>query len=171
MRNEALGPPSAPSASTRGPRRAAVTGAARGFGEQIVQRLRDDFDEVIALGVQPQPRVIDCDVADAGAVRQVAKRGGRVDLLVNNAAVWRFAAFRDVTVADFDAVRAVNVGGPFNCIQEFIRNMLRCGNAAIVNIVSIAAEHADPAVGAYSASKAELLAMTRQVALDGVRAA
>jgi len=49
--------------------------------------------------------------------------------------------------------------------------MLRCGNAAIVNIVSIAAEHADPAVGAYSASKAALLAMTRQVALDGVRAA
>lgn len=122
MQNEALGPPSAPSpgansAGTRGPRRAVVTGAARGFGEQIVQRLRDDFDEVIALGVQPRPGVIDCDVADADAVRQVAKRVGRVDLLVNNAAVWRFAAFRDVTVADFDVVLAVNVRGPFNCMQ------------------------------------------------------
>ncbi len=171
MRNEVLEPPGAPSpgassAGTRGPRRAVVTGAARGIGEQIVQRLRDDFDEVVALDVQPRPGVIDCDVADADAVGQVAEQVGRVDLLVNNAAIWRFAAFQDVTVADFDAVLAVNVRGPFNCMQAFGRNMIRRGNGSIVNIVSIAAEHADPAVGAYSASKAALLAMTRQVALE-----
>jgi NAD(P)-dependent dehydrogenase (short-subunit alcohol dehydrogenase family) len=141
---------------------AVVTGGARG----IVDRLRKDGYDVVSLDVLEEPGTIRCDVSDAADVRRVAEQIGPVDLLVNNAAIWRFGAFEDVTVADFDLVLGVNVRGPFNCIQAFGASMLARGSGSIINIVSIAAEHADPAVGAYSPSKAALLMMTKQVALE-----
>ncbi len=147
-------------------KRAVVTGGARGIGAAIVTRLRFDGYDTVPLDVLGGEGVLECDVTDGEAVHRVAQQIGPVDVLVNNAAIWRFAAFEDVSVEDFDAVLAVNVRGPFNCIQAFGRSMLERGAGSIVNIVSIAAEHADPAVGSYSASKAALLAITRQVALE-----
>jgi len=145
--------------------RAVVTGASNGIGAAIADRLRAAGSEVVGLDLVEGPDVVACDVSDHEVVRRQAIQIGPVDVLVNNAAIWRFAAFEDVTVEDFDAVLAVNVRGPFNCTQAFGAGM-RSRGGSIVNIVSIAAEHADPGVGAYSPSKAALLAMTRQVAVE-----
>ena len=69
---------------------------------------------------------------------------------------------------------AVNLGGTFHCTQAFGRGMLAAGWGSIVNIVSVAAAAANPSVGAYSASKSGVLALTRLTALErgprGVRA-
>jgi NAD(P)-dependent dehydrogenase (short-subunit alcohol dehydrogenase family) len=146
--------------------RAVVTGGARGIGAVIVERLREDGYDVTSLDMVEAAGTVQCDVTDRARVLEVANDLGPVDLLVNNAAIWRFAPFEEVSEGDFAAVLAVNVQGPFNCMQAFGRPMLERGGGAIVNVVSIAAEHADPAVGAYSASKAALLIMTRQVALE-----
>jgi NAD(P)-dependent dehydrogenase (short-subunit alcohol dehydrogenase family) len=122
--------------------------------------------EVFALDVVSGDGVIPCDVSDHEAVAAVAAELGPVDILINNAAIWRFGALENVPVDDFDRVLAVNVRGPFLCSQAFGRGMLARGHGSIVNIVSIAASLANPSVGAYSPSKAALLALTRQTAVE-----
>lgn len=143
-----------------------VTGGARGIGAAICAKLRADGLDVVALDVAAGAEVVHCDVSDRHSVRAAADRIGPVDVLVNNAAIWRFAPLEDVTTDDFDQVMAVNVRGPFLCSQAFGAGMLERGAGSIVNIVSIAASLADPSVGAYSPSKAALLALTRQTAVE-----
>ena len=155
-------------------RRAVVTGAARGLGAAIAARLTLDGFDVVRLDVEAADGVTVCDVADRAAVDAVAAEVGPVEVLVNNAGIWRFGALEDVAAADFERVLAVNLGGTFHCAQAFGRGMLAAGQGSIVNIVSIAAAAANPSVGAYSASKSGVLALTRQTALEwgprGVRA-
>jgi 3-oxoacyl-[acyl-carrier protein] reductase len=155
-------------------RRAVVTGAARGIGAAIADRLAVDGFDVVRLDVLEGDGVVHCDVTDAESVHEVAENVGDVDVLVNNAAIWRFAALEDIELGDLTAVLDVNVRGPFLTTKAFGRSMLRRNRGSIVNIVSIAALHANPAVGAYSASKAALVALTRQTALEwgphGIRA-
>lgn len=154
--------------------RAVVTGGARGIGRAIAGRLERDGYEVVRLDVLAGEGVEICDVTDAARVRDLAAGIGPVDVLVNNAAIWRFAPLEDVTAEDFEAVLAVNLRGAFHCTQAFGASMIERGRGSIVNIVSIAAAAANPAVGAYSASKAGLVALTRQTAIEwgrhGVRA-
>lgn len=153
---------------------AVVTGAARGIGAAIADRLRADGFSVVGLDREHGPGVTPCDVTDRDSLSAIADQLGPIDVLVNNAGTWSFGPLEDVEPADFDRVLAVNLGGTFNCTQMFGRAMLTAGRGCIVNIVSIAAEAANPQVGAYSASKAGVLALTRQTALEwgprGVRA-
>jgi NAD(P)-dependent dehydrogenase (short-subunit alcohol dehydrogenase family) len=129
---------------------------------------------VVRLDREQGEGVLACDVGDPAQVDAVARDVGPVDVLVNNAGQWRFAPLEDVAPEDFDAVLRTNLGGTFHCTQAFGRSMLAAGHGAIVNVVSIAAAAANPMVGAYSASKAGVLALTRQTALEwgprGVRA-
>jgi NAD(P)-dependent dehydrogenase (short-subunit alcohol dehydrogenase family) len=153
---------------------AVVTGGARGIGAAIAHTLAARGLEVVRLDREPGPGVVECDVADRARVEEVAAEVGPVAVLVNNAGQWRFGPLEDVTPADWDAVMATNLGGTFHCTQAFGRSMLAAGRGAIVNVVSIAAAAANPMVGAYSASKAAVLALTRQTALEwgprGIRA-
>ena len=146
--------------------RAIVTGAARGIGAAIAERLAADGYVVVRVDVMGVDGIEVCDITDIGAVRALAERVGPVDVLVNNAGIWRFAALEDVDPADFAHVLDVNVRGTFHCTQAFGHGMLEAGRGAIVNIASIAALHPNPSVGAYSASKAGVVALTRQTALE-----
>lgn len=146
--------------------RAVVTGGARGIGAAVVQRLRADGYEVTALDLAAADGVVGCDVTDADAVRAVAAEIGPVDVVVNNAGAWRFGALEDVTAEDFSVAIDVNLRGPFHILQAFGPAMLDQGYGAIVNVVSIAAKHANPAVGSYGPSKSALLSLTEQVALE-----
>jgi 3-oxoacyl-[acyl-carrier protein] reductase len=154
--------------------RVVVTGAGRGLGAAIASRFAADGADVVRLDTAAADDVVVCDVADRSSVDAVATAIGPVDVLVNNAGIWRFGALEDVDPADFERVLAVNLGGTFHCTQAFGRGMLAAGAGCIVNIVSIAADAANPMVGAYSASKSAVLALTRQTALEwgprGVRA-
>ena len=152
---------------------AVVTGAARGLGAAISARLAVDGFDVVRLDIADGVDVVACDVANHEAVRQVADDLGPVDVLVNNAGIWRFGPIETADPADIARVIAVNFGGTFNCTQAFGRSMLDRGGS-IVNIVSIAAHSPNPQVGAYSASKQAVLAFTRQTAVEwgprGIRA-
>ena len=147
-------------------KRAVVTGGARGIGAAIVERLRADGYDVEVLDLVASDGVIGCDVTDAEAVREAAIEIGPVDVLVNNAGAWRFGALEDVSAEDFAVAIDVNLRGPFHTMQAFGPAMLERGSGAIVNVVSIAAKHANPAVGSYGPSKAGLLSLTEQVALE-----
>jgi NAD(P)-dependent dehydrogenase (short-subunit alcohol dehydrogenase family) len=89
-----------------------------------------------------------------------------VEILVNNAGHWRFGALEDVSSEDFRAVLDVNVLGTFHCTKAFGKSMLAAGTGSIVNIVSIAAYRGNPSVGAYSSSKAGVVALTEVTALE-----
>lgn len=147
-------------------KRAVVTGGARGIGAAIVERLRSDGYEVAVLDLVAADGVIGCDVTDPEAVREAATEIGPVDVLVNNAGAWRFGALEDVSAEEFAVAIDVNLRGPFHLMQAFGPAMLERGSGAIVNVVSIAAKHANPAVGSYGPSKAGLLSLTEQVALE-----
>ena len=152
--------------------RAVVTGAARGIGATIADRLATDGFDVVRLDLHESEGVRACDVTDASAVEATAAEIGDIDVLVNNAGVWPFGALEDVSSAQFRAAIDVNLMGTFHCTQAFGRPMLdrdpgtRGGTPAIVNIVSIAAHSANPSVGGYSSSKSAVLALTRQTALE-----
>jgi len=144
--------------------RAVVTGGGRGIGAAIVQRLDQDNFDVVVIDRSPGPGVLECDVSDADAVNAVAAEVGVVDVLVNNAGIWRHAPFEDVSPKDFADVLAVNLGGAFHCTQAFGRPMLDRGGC-IINIASVAAKAPGRGAGSYSASKAGLVALTEQTAL------
>lgn len=146
-------------------RRAVVTGAARGIGAAVVTRLEADGFEVVGLDLERGERVVACDVADHAAVGRIAADVGPVDVLVNNAGIWRFGPIEEADPADVGRVMAVNFGGTFHCTQAFGRSMLDRGGS-IVNVVSVAAHSPNPSVGAYSASKSAVLAFTRQTAVE-----
>jgi NAD(P)-dependent dehydrogenase (short-subunit alcohol dehydrogenase family) len=145
---------------------AVVTGAGRGIGAAIAAALGADGHRVHRLDVTASQGVIVCDVTDGDRVGAVAEELGPVDILVNNAGLWRFGPLETLSAADFRAPLEVNLVGTFHCTQAFGRSMLGRGSGSIVNVVSVAAQRANPGVGGYSASKAAVVALTEQTALE-----
>jgi NAD(P)-dependent dehydrogenase (short-subunit alcohol dehydrogenase family) len=115
---------------------------------------------------------VDCgDVAkiDAMVARTVAEFG-RLDVIVNNAGVTRFAYIMDLTEADWDRIHRINAKGVFFCLQRAAREMIRQNQAdgsggRIINIASIAGRgYAGTSNAAYAASKGAVIALTKTAA-------
>jgi meso-butanediol dehydrogenase/(S,S)-butanediol dehydrogenase/diacetyl reductase len=163
---------------------AVVTGAARGIGLAIAEWfLRHDHAVALLdidgdtlrraeLGLNAAARVlaIECDVSDPGQVKdaagQVTARFGRIDALVNNAGVAVFKPLLENTFEDWRYVMATNLDGPFLCTQACAPVMLRTGGGSIVNIASISGLRASTLRVAYGTSKAALIHLTRQQAVE-----
>ncbi len=98
-----------------------------------------------------------CDVSDEAAVATlataVAKRFGRVDVLINNAGAFAPAPFADTSVADFDRMIAVNLRSPFLVTRVFLPAMLKAKRGDIFFMSSIAGLGAYPNAAAYCAAK------------------
>ncbi|MBX9701150.1 MAG: SDR family oxidoreductase [Acetobacteraceae bacterium] len=118
-----------------------------------------------------------CDIADEGSVRAaaatVAERMGTPDVLVNNAGILRPGPLESLTAEAWNAVLGVNLTGYLYCAQAFGAAMRARKAGAIVHIASIAASNPQPRSGAYSASKAGVAILSRQIAFewgpDGIR--
>jgi NAD(P)-dependent dehydrogenase (short-subunit alcohol dehydrogenase family) len=94
------------------------------------------------------------------------KQTGRVDILVNCAGVNAGSSFLDATDADWDRVLSINLKAVFQACQIFARHMVAAGGGAIVNIGSVTSHLPLSRVFAYSASKAGVLNLTRNVAQE-----
>ena len=110
------------------------------------------------------------DISDSTQVRdafaKIAAHFGKLDVAFNNAGVMqKMGAVVSIDEAEFDRVMHVNVKGTWLCMREEVALMERHGGA-IVNMASIRAIYAGGNFGAYSASKAAVLAMSRSAALD-----
>jgi NAD(P)-dependent dehydrogenase (short-subunit alcohol dehydrogenase family) len=162
---------------------ALVTGAARGIGLATAKRFLADNWRVVLLDIDtetlnrthaslPSDKVIAicCDVADAagvaGAVAQFGHKFGRLDALVNNAGIAIFKPILEVTYEDWSRVLAVNLTGPFLCVQAAAPLMRDSGGGAIVNITSISGLRASTLRTAYGTSKAGLAHLTQQQAIE-----
>lgn len=150
-----------------------VTGAGGGIGRALAQGfaeagarlvLLDRDAEEGALGIA-DAQAIACDVTDGDAVARAAK-GIEADVLVNNAAILRPGPLDSVSIAEWQQMLDVNLTGYLRCAQAFGRGMLERGYGALVHVASIAGTQPQPASGAYSASKAAILMLSRQLAQE-----
>ena len=110
------------------------------------------------------------DVAHEPGAQSIAERAlelwGRLDVLVNNAAVFNYQRLEDVTAADWDKVLSVNVLGTSFCSKHAAAAMKRQGSGAIVNIASINGLVAMPGWLTYNCSKAAVVEMSKSMAMD-----
>jgi NAD(P)-dependent dehydrogenase (short-subunit alcohol dehydrogenase family) len=147
-------------------RRALVTGAARGIGAAIAQRLRDDGFEVVTLDVA-EGCDLQADVANAALDDPVF---GEVDAVVSNAAITTtIAPAHRMTQEQWRRDIDVNLTGAFRVIQACLPGMRERGYGRVVAISSGAATGGLPGQVAYAASKAGLLGMIRTLAIEGVQ--
>lgn len=109
--------------------------------------------------------VTDEDAARA-AVRQCEQAFGRLDVLVNNAAMRNYAALADATPQEWQAVVGVNLLGNANYCRAALPLLRTAGRAAIVNVSSCYAVTGRKGMGLYDATKAAMLAMTRTLAFE-----
>ena len=156
-----------------------VTGGAQGIGEACVRRFAADGAKPVivdvddargqALALELDALYIRCDVGDKAQVdalvAQTLATLGRIDVLVNNAGIFRAADFLDVTEADFDAVLRVNLKGSFLVGQAVARAMVVSGGGSIVNMSSVNGVLTIPNIASYNVSKGGVNQLTRVMAL------
>ena len=157
-----------------------VTGAAQGIGAACVQRFaRENAVVVISdvndaegekLAKEVSGLYIHCDVGDktqvVSLVKQVMEKYGRIDVLVNNAGIFKVADFLDIAEEDFDAVLRVNIKGAFLMGQAVAREMARQGSGSIINMSSVNSVLAIPNLASYNVSKGGINQLTRVMALS-----
>lgn len=171
---------------------AVVTGGARGIGLAIGRWFLGHGHRVVLLDIDAETlalaaaaiddadrvMAIVCDVADPArvqsAVAAVADRFGRIDALVNNAGVAVFKTIGETSFAEWRHVLSTNLDGAFLCTQACVPIMRKTGGGSIVNIASISGLRASTLRVAYGTSKAALIHLTRQQAVElgtlGIRA-
>jgi NAD(P)-dependent dehydrogenase (short-subunit alcohol dehydrogenase family) len=156
---------------------AVITGAAGGIGIALARSfaaegarvvlLDRDADAIaalaaeIGLGAEARP----CDLSKAEEIAAAAE-GIAADVLVNNAGILRPGPLEAVSEADWNLMLAVNLTGCLLTAQAFGRGMLERGRGALVHVASIAGSQPQPASGAYSASKAGVVMLSRQLAAE-----
>lgn len=117
-----------------------------------------------------QAVVFACDVSDAASIAAAGEKAeravGRCDVLVNNAGVLRSGTLDSVSLADWNALLAINLTGYLVCAQVFGKQMRAAGGGSMVHIASIAGSEPQAASGAYSASKAGVKMLSQQLAVE-----
>ena len=157
-----------------------MTGAGGGLGLPIARRLASDGFEVVAADIDGPAlarrvaeidgvTAVELDVSDAEACRaaiDAAAAGGRLSVLVNNAAVFPSGPFIEVTAAEYDTAHAVNQRAYFFAAQAAARHMIEQRHGSIVNIGSITQHGSWPNIVAYATAKGAAAAFTRALATD-----
>lgn len=140
-------------------------------GDTVQERTTRAVADIEALGVQAFG--VQVNVAQAGdvdrLVQETLSRFGKIDILVNNAGVVVIKSITEQTEADWDKVLGVNLKGVFLCCHRVVQEMIKQQRGAIVNIASIAAFHYTVPHVPYAASKAGVVALTRDLAYEVAR--
>jgi meso-butanediol dehydrogenase / (S,S)-butanediol dehydrogenase / diacetyl reductase len=163
---------------------AIITGGARGIGLAIGQWFLDNDYRIALLdsdtetlsktaahfGKRDEIACLPCDVSQpdevASTMAKVMKQFGRIDSLINNAGVAVFKPIADTTFAEWRYVMSVNLDGAYLCTQACAPLMLKNGGGSIVNIASISGLRASTLRVAYGTSKAALIHLTKQQAVE-----
>jgi D-sorbitol dehydrogenase (acceptor) len=165
---------------------ALITGAARGIGLEFARAyiaegatvaLADINAEAVqkaAASLGPKATALHMDVTrqesiDAG-ITDVVARLGKLDILINNAALFTAAPIVEITRADYDRIFAVNTAGTFFCLQAAARQMIAQGSGGkIINMASQAGRRGESLVAVYCATKAAVISLTQSAGLDLIK--
>jgi 3-oxoacyl-[acyl-carrier protein] reductase len=164
---------------------ALVTGASQGIGWDTAQALViagakvavcARTEEKLALLVGEitaaggEALAVKMDVADAEQVKagfkQVIEKFGRLDILVNNAAITRDGLAVRMKPDDWEAVIRTNLTGAHLCIQQALGTMMRARAGRIINIASVVAQMGNAGQANYVAAKAGLIGLTKAIAME-----
>lgn len=163
---------------------AVITGGARGIGLAMGRWFLAHGHSVVLVDLDAgtlaqaaatlnrpeQVLAVACDVSDPkqvqSAAEKVASVFGRADALVNNAGVAIFKPVMETTFEEWRHVMATNLDGAFLCTQAFVPLMRKTGGGSIVNIASISGLRASTLRTAYGTSKAALIHLTKQQAVE-----
>ena len=153
-----------------------VTGAASGLGAVYCRELAAAGYTVVGADVASVDGVdlgVEVDVTDRASTEelaeQVLERFGRIDALVNNAAVYSTIVkkpFEEIADEEWDRVLAVNVKGAWLCTRAVAPAMRRQGRGKVVNVSSMTVPTAPPGFAHYVASKAAIVGLTRALARE-----
>jgi NAD(P)-dependent dehydrogenase (short-subunit alcohol dehydrogenase family) len=149
---------------------ALVTGGASGIGAAVAERLRASGAQVMTFDADAsadmQGDVTRSEDLD-NAAKRVEEQHGRLDVLVNSAGIpGESLRTVDVTDDEWERVLAVNATGSFYACRAVLPGMIARGYGRIVLVASIAGKEGNPMAGAYSASKAAVIAMTKAIGKD-----
>jgi len=164
---------------------ALVTGASQGIGRDTAlalseagarvavaarneEKLAALVSEIAAAG--GEAFAVKMDVADAEQVKagfkQILEKFGRLDILVNNAAITRDGLALRMKQDDWDAVIRTNLTGAHLCIQQAMHAMMRARTGRIINISSVVAQTGNAGQANYVAAKAGLIGLTKAIAME-----
>lgn len=162
---------------------ALITGAARGIGLEFARAyiaegatvaLADINAEAVAAAAAslgPQAVAIQMDVTRQDSIEagfaQAIEKMGKLDILVNNAALFSAAPIVEITRSDYDRLFAVNVAGTLFCLQAAALHMIDRGEGGkIINMASQAGRRGESLVGVYCATKAAVISLTQSAGLN-----
>ena len=162
---------------------ALITGAARGIGLVFAKAyvaegakvaiadidLKRAEDAARSLGEAAIAVAMDVTRQESieAAVSQTVERLGRIDILINNAALFTAAPITEIERSDYDRVFAINVAGVLFTMQAVARHMMaRGGGGKIINMASQAGRRGEPLVAVYCASKAAVISLTQSAGLN-----
>src|SRR6266478_6310452 len=164
---------------------AVVTGASQGIGRETALALAQAGAKVVVSARNEEKLAalagaiaaaggeafgLKMDVADAEQVKagfkQVIEKFGRLDILVNNAAITRDGLAMRMKQDDWEAVIRTNLTGAHLCIQQALHPMIRVRAGRIINIASIVAQMGNAGQANYVAAKAGLIGLTKAIAIE-----
>lgn len=165
---------------------ALITGAARGIGFAFARAYVAEGAKVAIADIDiNRARAAAVKIGDAAiavemdvtrqesierAVSETVDRLGRIDILINNAALFTAAPIVEIERADYDRVFSINVAGVLFTMQAVARHMIaRGGGGKIVNMASQAGRRGEALVAVYCASKAAVISLTQSAGLDLIR--
>lgn len=165
---------------------ALVTGASRGIGRAVAQKLAehgayvyvnylgsaDAASEAVAQIIQNGGRAeaLQCNVADFAAcgemIAAIIKKSGRLDILVNNAGITKDGLLMKMSEEDYDQVMDINLKGTFHTIRHASRYLLKQRSGKIINMTSVSGILGNAGQSNYSASKAGVIGLTKSAARE-----
>ena len=167
-------------------RTALITGAARGIGlayakayvaegakvaiaDIAIERARQSAAAIGDAAIAVEMDVTSQTSIDA-AVAETVDRLGRIDILINNAALFTAAPLVEIERADYSRVFDINVSGTLFTMQAVARHMIaRGGGGKIINMASQAGRRGEALVAVYCATKAAVISLTQSAGLDLIR--
>lgn len=158
-------------------RTAFISGASRGIGLACARALAETGVHVVlaardaakleqASSEIPNSSWVTLDLASADSIKEAFAKAGKVDILVNNAAVTRDGLALRMKKDDWDAVIHTNLTGAFLATQQVLHGMMKARWGRIINISSVVGEAGNPGQANYVASKAGLIGLTKSLAQE-----